>query len=118
MKIIINLNLLCSLCPLAFADPMAEANPEIIRIEVQQIIGSSGISKGNVEGQSIDGPEGKGSAGEGPGNEAQTTEGHTTEAPKTTKQPCLPPWVNTEEGCYQFFDIMKSWDDADDLCFA
>jgi len=95
MKIIICLNLLCSLCPLAFGAPEAMADPDIV-IQVKQIVGSSdgGLSD---DGAAAD--------------EAPTEEGYMTEAPVeqeyTTEVPPIEcptedGWEETGQGCYWF----------------
>jgi len=101
MKIIICLNLLCSLCPLAFGAPEAMADPDIV-IQVKQIVGSSDQVDDNDGGLSDDGAA---------ADEAPTEEGYMTEAPAeqeyTTEVPPIEcptesGWEETGQGCYWF----------------
>jgi len=101
MKIIICLNLLCSLCPLAFGAPEAMADPDIV-IQVKQIVGSSDQVDDNDGGLSDDGAA---------ADEAPTEEGYMTEAPAeqeyTTEVPPIEcptesGWEKAGEGCYWF----------------
>jgi len=101
MKIIICLNLMCSLCPLAFGAPEAMADPDIF-IEVKQIVGSSDQVDDIDGGLSDDGAA---------ADEAPTEEGYMTEAPAeqeyTTEVPPIEcptesGWEMAGEGCYWF----------------
>jgi len=106
LNIIICLNLICSLCPPAFGDPEAMADPGI-SIQVQQIVGSSDQEKEYGGGRSVDRPAAKESADEGPAGEEEvegyTEEGCTTETPAIE---CPANWEATGQGCYKFF---KTW---------
>jgi len=106
MYVIICLNLLCSLCPLAFGAPEAIADPDII-IKVEQIVGSSDLMKDNGGGLSDDGAAGEESADEGPAvTEAPTEQGYTTEAPLIE---CPATWEGTGQGCYKFLTGAEDW---------
>jgi len=104
MNIIICLNLLCSLCPLAFGAPEAIADPDII-IKVEQIVGSSDLMKDNGGGLSDDGAAGEESADDGPAVTEQPAEqGYTTEEPLIE---CPATWEGTGRGCYKF--LTEDW---------
>jgi len=120
MKIIICLNLLCSLCPLAFGAPEAMADPDIV-IQVKQIVGSSdgGLSD---DGAAVDeAPTEEGYMTEAPAEQEYTTEApaeqeYTTEVPPI-ECPTESGWEETGQGCYLFI-IENSFDKdgAEDTC--
>jgi len=114
INVIICLNVLCSLCPLAFGapEPEAKADPDLI-IQVKQIVGSSD----NGRGLSDDGAAGEESADEGPAvTETPTEEGYTTEEPPIE---CPATWEATGGGCYKFLtDDLVDRSTAEDTCNA
>merc|ERR1711962_745737 len=117
--IIICLNLLCSLCPLAFGAPEAMADPDIV-IQVKQIVGSSdgGLSD---DGAADEAPTEEGYMTEAPVEQEYMTEApaeqeYTTEVPPI-ECPTESGWEETGQGCYLFI-IEDSFDKAgaEDRC--
>jgi len=102
MKIIICLNLLCSLCPLAFGAPEAMADPDIV-IQVKQIVGSSDQVDDNDGGFSDDGAADEAPTEEGYMTEAPAEQEYTTEVPPI-ECPTESGWEETGQGCYWFIN--------------